>query len=269
MFAITSGLIKASILLFYRRLSPRSVSPTFRWILIISIAFIGLATLGFVFITVFTCDPISAFWDQTDLILNSSGKYKYKCLDEGAAIVANGAISALQDMIAATLPALLCWRLPLSPKQRKALYIIFTFSYSAVAFGCMRTYCSFRVFFETYDITWVAGDIWLWSLLELSIGCICANAPAVKIFYRHYFVFSDPNKLVETSSNSWDKISGSKRVTLQRKRADTSESYSSQMGINAKLEEDGGDIEMDHIQATTQFSFVITPAEEQKDHAGM
>ena len=52
--------------------------------------------MGFVFITVFTCDPISAFWDQTDLILNSSGKYKYKCLDEGAAIVANGAISALQ-----------------------------------------------------------------------------------------------------------------------------------------------------------------------------
>jgi hypothetical protein len=41
------------------------------------------------------------------------------------------------------------------------------------------------------------------------------------------------------------------------------------MGINAKLEGDGGDIEMDHIQATTQFSFVITPAEEQKGHAGM
>lgn len=88
------------------------------------------------------------------------------------------------------------------------------------------------------------------------------------MLYRHYFGL-DQDKLIETSSNPWDKISFWKRVTLQRKRADTSESHSSQMGINAKMEEDRGDVEMGHIHATTQFSFVVTPAPERKEHAGM
>src|SRR5690242_20150035 len=36
----------------------------------------------------------------------------------------------------------------------------------------------------TYDVTWVASEIWLWSLLELNIGCMCANAPALRILFE-------------------------------------------------------------------------------------
>jgi hypothetical protein len=111
-FAIGSGLIKTSILLFYRRISSRAVSPAFRWALWTSIGFICVTTgrkvfMGaqsvtdiwtaiFVFLTIFSCNPVSAFWDQENFLLVLSGTYKYKCLDEGAEIVSNGAMSAIQ-----------------------------------------------------------------------------------------------------------------------------------------------------------------------------
>lgn len=50
----------------------------------------------FIFITVFLCRPISAFWDQVNFIKIASGTYEYDCLDEGAEIVANGVLSTIQ-----------------------------------------------------------------------------------------------------------------------------------------------------------------------------
>jgi hypothetical protein len=44
LFSIASGLVKMSILLFYRRLSTRTVSSAYRWTLRITIASIGLST---------------------------------------------------------------------------------------------------------------------------------------------------------------------------------------------------------------------------------
>jgi hypothetical protein len=44
LFSIASGLIKMSILLFYRRLSTRTVSSAYRWTLRVTIASIGLST---------------------------------------------------------------------------------------------------------------------------------------------------------------------------------------------------------------------------------
>ncbi|KAF2831694.1 hypothetical protein CC86DRAFT_274269, partial [Ophiobolus disseminans] len=186
LFTLASGLIKMSVLLFYRRLASRAVSRAFRWTLRITIAVIGIYTIIFTFITVFMCRPVSAFWDQENIKLLASGKYKFKCANEGAEIVANGVISTVQDFIAASLPAILCWKLQMPLRQKIALYSVFAISYSAVALGALRTYTSYRLFFETYDVTWAACDVWLWSLLEMHIGSMCANAPALKAFYTHY-----------------------------------------------------------------------------------
>jgi hypothetical protein len=44
LFTVGSGLVKMSVLLFYRRLSSRAVSAVFRWVLRLTIALIGLYT---------------------------------------------------------------------------------------------------------------------------------------------------------------------------------------------------------------------------------
>jgi hypothetical protein len=55
-----------------------------------------LRTVIFICVTVFMCSPVSAFWDQENFVLLATGKFKYKCMNEGAEIVANGVISTIQ-----------------------------------------------------------------------------------------------------------------------------------------------------------------------------
>ncbi|KZM23798.1 uncharacterized protein EKO05_0009792 [Ascochyta rabiei] len=182
LFSLASGLIKLSILLFYRRLSSRVVSPAFRRTMHIAIFVIGGYSVVFALIPIFMCRPISAFWDQVDFVKVAKG-YEYKCINEGADVVAHGIISTVQDLVVAFLPTVLCWNLQMPIRQKIALYSILALGYTGVAIGAVRTYTGYRLFFQTYDVTWVASDTWLWSLLELHIGSMCANAPALKIFF--------------------------------------------------------------------------------------
>ncbi|KAL6705173.1 hypothetical protein ACN47E_007278 [Coniothyrium glycines] len=182
LFTLASGLLKMSILLFYRRISSRTVSRTFLWILRITWAMVLCYTIAFTIIPIFSCTPITAFWDQVDVNKILAG-YKYKCINEGADVVANGIASTLQDLIVAILPTILCWNLKMPIRQKVALYSIFAISYTTIAIGAVRTYTGYRILFVTYDVTWVASDTWLWSLLELHIGAMCANAPALKVFF--------------------------------------------------------------------------------------
>ncbi|CAO2651656.1 Nn.00g042260.m01.CDS01 [Neocucurbitaria sp. VM-36] len=207
-FSLSSGLIKMSILLFYRRLSSRTVSPAFRWTLRLTIAAIGIYTVAFIFIPIFMCSPISAFWDQVDFERIAKG-YKYKCIHEGVDIVAHGIISTIQDLVVAFLPTLLCWNLQMPFRQKLALYGLFAISYTTVAIGAMRTYTGYRIFFQTYDITWVSSDTWLWSLLELHIGSMCANAPALKVFFAHFL--EGGGLLSWTRSRSRSRSTGTKK----------------------------------------------------------
>jgi hypothetical protein len=207
-FTLASGLIKLSVLLFYRRLSSRAVSPIFRWVMRIMMVIIACYTAAFIIVLVFSCRPFSAWWEQVDFAKKLSGTYRYNCLDEGADVVANGIISTVQDFIVAFLPTLLCWKLQMPLRQKVALYGIFAISYSTVAIGAMRTYSSYRIYFVTYDVTWAANDAFMWSLLELHIGAMCANAPALRVFFNHLLQSERMTKLMGSySSKSRSKVS--------------------------------------------------------------
>ncbi|KAF2475582.1 uncharacterized protein BDR25DRAFT_279724, partial [Lindgomyces ingoldianus] len=184
-FCVAVGLIKVSILLFYRRISSRAVSYCFRWATRITITFIVTYSIAFTLVPIFGCHPISAFWDQLNFVKLATG-YKYKCFNEGADVFAAGLISAVQDFITAILPTFLYWKLHIPLRQKIALFGIFAIGYCVVAISAIRTWLSWRIFFETYDVTWAAWDNWLWSMLELHVGAMCANAPALKVFFKHF-----------------------------------------------------------------------------------
>ncbi|KAJ8115165.1 hypothetical protein OPT61_g3127 [Boeremia exigua] len=185
-FCVASGLIKISILLFYRRLSSRVVSNSFRWATWITIGFIATSTIAFTLVPIFGCNPISAFWDQVDVLKLLKG-YQYKCFDEGADIFAASVISAFQDLITAVLPTFLYWNLHIPVRQKIALFGIFAIGYGVAALGALRAYYSWQIYFETYDVTWVSWDLFFITLLELHVGCFCANAPCLKVFFKHFF----------------------------------------------------------------------------------
>jgi hypothetical protein len=185
-FCVASGLIKISILLFYRRLASRVVSNAFRWTTWITIGYIVAYTIALTLAPILGCNPISAFWDQVNVLKRLQG-YKFECFDEGADLLAASIISTSQDLLTAVLPTFLYWNLQISKKQKLALFGIFAIGYGVVALGVLRTYYSWRTFYETYDLTWSSYDIFVTSLLELHVGAFCANAPTLKVFFKHFF----------------------------------------------------------------------------------
>jgi hypothetical protein len=235
LYTLASGLIKLSVLLFYRRLSTRVVSPVSRWVMRIMVFIIAGYTITFLIIPIVTCRPISAFWDQVNFSKRlRPGGYNYSCINEGADVVGNGIVSTVQDFIVASLPTILCRKLQIPRRQKIALYAIFAISYSTVAVGAMRTYTSYRIFFQTYDVTWVSSDTWLWSLLELHIGSMCANAPALKVFFKQV---PKPEKFTRwiSSFSSKSRSQGSRRPQHSTDTKATNDTASSRFSVWEKL----------------------------------
>jgi hypothetical protein len=185
LFVLATGLIKISILLFFRRLGSRGVSKAFRVTTWIAIGFTVASTITFFISPLVGCRPLSAYWEQSDVVEIVKGT-KFNCNNEGAAITAAGVVSTVQDVITALLPNFIYWKARIPFRQKVALMGIFATAYGVAVFGALRTYATWVLFFETYDVSWQLWEIWNWTLLELHIGVICANVPALKVFVKRY-----------------------------------------------------------------------------------
>jgi hypothetical protein len=162
------------------------VSKRFRWVTWTTIGFIAAYTIALTLVPIFGCNPISAFWDQVDYS-KLAGGYKFHCFDEGADVLSASIISTVQDLITAILPTFLYWNLRIPVRQKIALFGIFAIGYGVAALGALRAYYSWKIYYGTYDITWVTWDLFLVTILELHVGCFCANAPTLKVFFKHFF----------------------------------------------------------------------------------
>jgi hypothetical protein len=223
MFSVAAALVKISILLFYRRLSSRVVSPGFLWATRLAIFSIAGYTIAFTLVLMFGCRPISAFWDQVDVLKQLQG-YTYSCIDEGADVVAAGIISSSQDLTIAILPTFLYWNLKIPIRQKVALFSIFALGYGVVSIAIMRTYYTWVIFYDSYDITWGFWNVGLTAMLELHIGMFCANAPALKVLFAHFLKsdLASPESRLGSSrfsnpfKRSWKKSGNSNSSALSR-----------------------------------------------------
>ncbi|KAL1796639.1 hypothetical protein ACET3X_005179 [Alternaria dauci] len=188
LYIISGGMIKISILLFYRRLDSLSITRTFRIATWASIVAIALFCTAFSVVLVTACSPLDAFWYRFDIVKQISG-YSYHCwINEYADLLSASIISALQDAIAAFLPTLLYWKLQMPRRQKIALGAIFALGYLVCIVAAVRSYYVYRIFNDPlYDSTWESWPAWLLAVLEIQLGVICASAPALKVFFTHYF----------------------------------------------------------------------------------
>ena len=184
-WCLASGLIKISVVFFCRRISSRAAAPVFRRLLRIFLVTTILYTIFYTFVPFFICTPMTAYWDQVDIQRIALNRYKYKCLNEGALAVANCVLAAIQDFFAILFPTILCWSLQVSYRQKLALFTLLTLGYTTVIISGVRAWANYRMFFLTYDETWCTSRIFLLMLLELHIGIMCANAPALKFFVAY------------------------------------------------------------------------------------
>ncbi|KAF2129007.1 hypothetical protein P153DRAFT_341421 [Dothidotthia symphoricarpi CBS 119687] len=250
-FCTTSGLIKVSILLFYRRLSARAVSNNFRWATWLSIGFIVAYTIALTLAPLFGCNPISAFWDQGNPIWVKQG-HKFHCFDEGADIFVAGLLSAIQDFITAILPSFLYWNLQISLRQKIPLIGIFALGYGVVALASLRAYYCWRIYYDTYDVSWETWKLFVVTMLELHVGAFCANAPAMKVFFWHFFRHKFPS-----GSRTTGRLGHKSRDISGSTRSRTDRSNSSVLGKVACLfsKENGSHVKTGYIsEPGTGFS---------------
>lgn len=151
LYIVATGLIKLSILCFYRRLAANSITKTFVYLVWASMAFVIAYMVTFIFVIVFTCDPISAYWNQ----LNTQwlAKHSYHCVNGGATVLAAAIVSAVQDCMAALMPILLFRNLQLPRKAKILLHLIFAVGLVTCAIGIVRSYYIYTTFFTTWDVT--------------------------------------------------------------------------------------------------------------------
>ncbi|XP_014551867.1 hypothetical protein COCVIDRAFT_30669 [Bipolaris victoriae FI3] len=242
LYIIASGLIKISILLFYRRLDARCIPSSFRIATWISIVIIAVFITAFTIILFTACNPLAAFWYQFDIAHQLEG-YKYHCwVNEEADIVAASIISAVQDAIAAFLPTLLYWNLQIPKRQKIALGAIFASGYIVCIVCIARIVAIYTIFNNAlYDSSWTTWPALLLAVLEVQLGAIVASAPALKVFAKHYFSGSSAwgtSASARFAYGSARATNGSVRQGDFRKQSDTVKSMSTILRGRGPAEED-------------------------------
>ncbi|KAF4980174.1 hypothetical protein FZEAL_3752 [Fusarium zealandicum] len=133
--------------------------------------FIGMLVVYYVvglFIKIFVCWPISAYWrGEMD-----------KCLDQSAIVTADSIISVVSDLAILLLPTPLTWSLQLSRRKRLRISGILCAGGVATAFSVYRLIMILEEGKEANQ-TLVFTKVLLSGNAEAGIGLICACLPAI------------------------------------------------------------------------------------------
>jgi hypothetical protein len=120
------------------------------------------------------------------------------------------------DVCILVLPLPTIITLQISTKRKLAVIAIVTAGGSAVLCGGLRAIILFE-FSESPDFTWALGKMVIISAVEIDMGIIAANMPAIKAFYkcwRQGKLGSGQGKYLE-NSNSGQASAGSRSAALE------------------------------------------------------
>ncbi|OQE39179.1 hypothetical protein PENCOP_c007G05044 [Penicillium coprophilum] len=192
LYVVTVPLIKLSILLFYRRIF--GMTYTIWFCVFLTTGYFVSCIIAFLV----CCRPVSYYWTQ---YADPSGG---KCIfDLYPFYIGNAAANVATDGIILLVPIPLVWKLQMRKTQKLLLSGIFLLG----GFVCIASII--RIYYMTFlknspDVTWIMGDVFIWSSVEPSIGIVCACLPTLHPLLRSFIarVFgSSTGRYAEASSN--------------------------------------------------------------------
>ncbi|KAF9890973.1 hypothetical protein FE257_005230 [Aspergillus nanangensis] len=192
LFSWSSSWTKLSLLWFCKRLlgaGSKGLYWSYNLGLIAAMVFVGVCCAMFLFLSIFQCNPVRAYWEI-------SPTYDYTCMHSGAIVFAASVINIFTDFLVTALPMPLIWNLKLPTRQRLAVISIFGLGIVVNVAGSVRTVYVWKSMIASYDTTWVGWPILLAASVEINVGLICASAPAL----RPLIAFFLP-RLLQTSRN--------------------------------------------------------------------
>ncbi|KAK5629599.1 hypothetical protein RRF57_005314 [Xylaria bambusicola] len=159
--------VKIGILLFYWRVFQRTAS--FRLgAMVVTFISTGIFLSNF-FTFTFQCYPVQKFW-----LPDTMGS----CINQNAFYLASAIINVFGDIAVLSLPLPIIWRLQASRGRKWSLSFLFLLGAFVIIASIFRIVAVTQIDPNDFSFTNVGGG--LWSTVEVEVGFICANLPAVR-----------------------------------------------------------------------------------------
>ncbi|KAI1335158.1 hypothetical protein F5Y15DRAFT_258122 [Xylariaceae sp. FL0016] len=169
--------LQVGILLFYWRVFP---NKCFR----VGAIAVGSLSAGIFlsnfFSFTFQCTPVEKFW-----IHDADGF----CIDQNAFYLASAIINVIGDVAVLALPLPVVWQLHTSKSKKWSLSFLFLLGAFVCVASIFRIIAVTQIDPEDFTFTNVGGG--LWSTVEVEVGFICANLPAIRPLLFKWFKVGD------------------------------------------------------------------------------
>ncbi|KAF4437563.1 hypothetical protein F53441_13012 [Fusarium austroafricanum] len=165
-----------------------------------------------IFMGIFHCVPVNAFWDST-----VGG---YCAIEDKKFFFGTTLVHAVIDIAILILPMWQIGKLQLPMIQKAGIMVMFTFGFFICA-AAIRLIVAARVFNDkSPDLTWNICDIVIWATVEVNLINVSASLPTIRPACTYIFTCTHPRTRTGASSGDYPNSYG-RSQTKQSIRLDT------------------------------------------------
>ncbi|KAI0998903.1 hypothetical protein K3495_g9293 [Podosphaera aphanis] len=173
LYAVEVIVIKVSLCCFFLRIFPQRIFRICCYSLIIYMAILAAV---WVLLLVFQCKPITSNWN-----INIEHP---RCYNIQIYSYVGAAAAMSQDACILALPIPLVLQLKISTRKKIGVIIMFSLGIFVTITSAIRTK-AIKYLGASGDPSWDNIDITIWTSMEISVGLICCNMPAIASIITH------------------------------------------------------------------------------------
>ncbi|KAL6234812.1 hypothetical protein BDW75DRAFT_230815 [Aspergillus navahoensis] len=173
LYCICIALVKWSMLMLYLRLFP---NRGLRIAVFVTLTCTLLWGAGAFFILLFSCRPISHYWNSWD------GEHEGRCLSHDTILLAHSTINIILDVAITIIPMPIVLKLHMPLGKRLAVLVMFGVGLAVTIISIMRLVEAVG-FNSTQNPTKDFVPVGIWSLLEFDVAILCACMPAIRSLF--------------------------------------------------------------------------------------
>jgi hypothetical protein len=177
LYLVILTLTKNSILWFYLRIFPNRI---FRICSFVTMAWVKISGVIFVFLQLFQCVPVQFIWDGW-----KKGDFgAHQCLDVTALAFTTATFGIAQDVVILALPLPLLAKLEVSRRSKLGIMLMFSLGVFVLITSCARLWTLLN-FGDSVNPTWDYTNAIICTGLEVAVSIIVTSLPAIRVLLSH------------------------------------------------------------------------------------
>ncbi|KAF5011459.1 hypothetical protein FDECE_2424 [Fusarium decemcellulare] len=152
------------------------------------------------FMGIFHCVPVQAFWDST-----AGG---YCAIEDKKFFFGTTLVHAVIDIAILILPMVQIGKLQLPPMQKFGIMLLFTFGFFICAAAIVVVVSATQFNDKSFDLTWNICPIVIWATVEVNLVTVSACLPCVRPAFLYLFTCTHPESRTGASSGSYGQQYG-------------------------------------------------------------